>query len=144
MNQWQSLLNDGNDNFHKKNWQQAEYCYKEAAFHLDTLWSAEPKNVQLLMAWICASHNLASLFEVQQNPNLSLQYLLIPHHRMLSIFQSDDNDNNEDIKLIAQSTLKVTFMPIMMFSKRHPMCDTCKQSLTEFKENLDIEQQVVH
>jgi len=142
MYQWQNLLDDGNDNFHKKNWRQAEYCYKEAAFHLDALWSADLENVQLLMAWVCAYHNLASLFEVQQNPSLSLQYLLIPHHKMLSIFHSDDN--SEDTKLIAQNALRVTFMPIMMFSKRHPMCDTCQKSLIEFKENLKLNQQVVH
>ena len=113
MQQWQNLLEDGNNCFHDKNWLQAEYCYKEAAFHLDSLWSADTTNVQLLMAWICASHNLATLFEVQQNPELSLQYLLIPHNRMLSI--SNSNESNEDTKLIAQNALKVTFMPILMF-----------------------------
>lgn len=142
MQQWQNLLEDGNNCFHDKNWLQAEYCYKEAAFHLDSLWSADTTNVQLLMAWICASHNLATLFEVQQNPELSLQYLLIPHNRMLSI--SNSNESNEDTKLIAQNALKVTFMPILMFSKRHPMCDTCKKSLAEFKANLEQNQQVVH
>lgn len=142
MNQWQNLLDDGNNCFHEKNWLQAEYCYKEAAFHLDSLWSAEPKNVQLLMAWICVSHNLATLFEVQENPDLSLQYLLIPHNRMLSICNSEESC--EDTKLIAQNALKVTFMPILMFSKRHPMCGTCKQSLAEFKASLEQNQQVVH
>ena len=142
MQQWQNLLEDGNNCFHDKNWLQAEYCYKEAAFHLDSLWSADSTNVQLLMAWICASHNLATLFEVQQNPELSLQYLLIPHNRMLSISNSDES--NENTKLIAQNALKVTFMPILMFSKRHPMCDTCKKSLAEFKANLEQNQQVVH
>jgi len=139
---WQSLLDDGNNCFHKRNWRQAEYCYKEAAFHLDSLWAADTVNVQLLMAWICASHNLATLFEVQDNPDLSLQYLLLPHNRMLSICHSDDS--SEDVKLIAQNALKTTFMPILMFSKRHPMCDTCQKSLTEFQANLEMHQQVIH
>lgn len=142
MYQWQNLLNDGNECFHKRNWQQAEYCYKEAAFHLDSLWSADTKNVQLLMAWVCASHNLATLFEVQENPDLSLQYLLIAHNRMLSIYHSDECC--EDTKLIAQNALKITFMPILMFSKRHPMCDSCEQSLAEFKKNLELNQQIIH
>jgi hypothetical protein len=142
MSKWQNLLNDGNDYYHHKNWRQAEYCYKEAAFHLDLLWSADSKNVQLLMSWICASHNLATLFEVQDDPDLSLQYLLIPHNRMLSI--CDSNDRCEDTKLIAQNALKMTFMPILMFSKRHPMCDGCLKSLSEFKENLESNQLITH
>ncbi|MBL4823008.1 MAG: hypothetical protein JKX90_05740 [Colwellia sp.] len=142
MHQWQSLLTDGNDCFHKKNWLQAEYYYKEAAFHLDTLWAANTKDIQLLMAWICASHNLATLFEVQNNPDLSLQYLLIPHKRMLAMTTSDEHC--EDMKLIASNALKITFMPILMFSKRHPMCPSCQQSLQEFKQNLDAQQCDLH
>ncbi len=142
MAQWQNLLNDGNNCFHEKNWIEAEYCYKEAAFHLDSLWSADIKNVQLLMAWVCVSHNLATLFEAQNNPELSLQYLLIPHNRMLSLCHS--HDSCDDTKLIAPNALKLTFMPILMFSKRHPVCDKCTKSIAEFKENIALNQQVVH
>ncbi len=142
MHQWQNLLDDGNESFHKRNWRQAEYCYKEATSHLDTLWSANTKNVPLLMAWICAYHNLSTLFEVQDNPDLALQYLLIPHNRVLSICHSDDIC--DETKLIAENALKVTFMPILMFSKRHPMCDSCQQSLLEFKNNLEANQEIIH
>ncbi|MBL4899879.1 MAG: DUF2753 family protein [Colwellia sp.] len=142
MHQWQSLLTNGNDCFHNKNWLQAEYYYKEAAFHLETLWSSNTKDIELLMAWICSSHNLATLFESQNNPDLSLKYLLIPHKRMLSMTTSDEQC--EDMKLIASNALKVTFMPILMFSKRHPMCPSCQQSLAEFKQNLDAQQCDLH
>lgn len=142
MHQWQRLLVDGNDCFHKKNWLQAEYCYKEAAFHLELLWATNTKDIKLLMAWICASHNLATLFEVQNNPDLSLQYLLIPHKRMLSITTSDEQC--EDMKLIASNALKITFKPILMFSKRHPMCSSCQQSLEKFQQNLDAQQCEIH
>lgn len=142
MPQWQDLLHQGNDNFHNKQWKQAEYCYKEAASHLDSLWSANRKNVELLMAWICAIHNLSSLFEVQDKAELSLQYLKIPHERMLSIYQC--NKYCEDTKLIAQNALKITFMPILMFSKRHPVCDTCTQSLAAFQSEIALNQQIIH
>lgn len=135
MHQWQNLLTDGNDCFDNKKWLQAEYYYKEAAFHLDTLWSADVKNVQLLMAWICALHNLATLFEVQDNPDVSLQYLLIPHEKMLSI--SAAVEECEEMKQIALNALKITFSPIMMFSKRHPMCPQCTKSLKKFQDNLN-------
>lgn len=142
MQQWQTLLTDGNDCFDNENWLQAEYCYKEAAFHLDTLWSADSKNIQLLMAWICALHNLASLFEAQDNPDLSLQYLLIPHDKMLSI--SIAPEECEDLKLIAANALKITFSPILMFSKRYPMCPKCTKSLKKFKDNLDQDSSNLH
>jgi len=142
MHQWQNLLADGNDNFHKKNWLQAESSYKEAAFHLDMLWTTDTKNIQLLMAWISVSHNLSTLFEVQNNPDLSLKYLLIPHNRMLSMTTS--NEQCEDMKLIASNALKITFMPILLFSNRYPICPSCQKSLEEFKQNLDAQQYEVH
>jgi hypothetical protein len=94
------------------------------------------------MSWICVSHNLATLFEARDSAELSLQHLLIPHHRMLSICNSDDM--SEDEKLIAQNALKVTFMPILMFSKRHPMCEICLETLSEFKAQLESTQLVTH
>ncbi|PCI58135.1 MAG: hypothetical protein COB45_00720 [Gammaproteobacteria bacterium] len=142
MYQWQSLLADGNDCFHKKDWSQAEYYYKDAAFCLELLCATNTKDIQLLMGWICALHNLATLFEVQNNPDLSLKYLLIPHNRMLSITAS--NEQCEDMKLIASNALKITFMPILMFSKRHPICPSCQQSLEEFKQNLEAQQCDIH
>lgn len=142
MSEWRNLLNNGNDNFHNGKLQEAEYCYKEAAFHLDFLWSANTTKVPLLMAWICTYHNLASLFEAKNNPDLSLQYLLIPHKRMLLECNSDDCC--DDTKLITHNALKITFMPILMFSKRHPICETCLESLSEFKADLNLNQPITH
>lgn len=142
MSQWKSLINDGNDFFHNGSWQEAEYCYKEAVYHLDFLRSADTKNVPLLMAWIQVHHSLASLFEVKDNLDLSLQYLLIPHNQMVSA--STSIDCCEDSKLISQNALKLTFMPIFMFSKRHPICETCLESLIEFKAKLDLCQLATH
>lgn len=142
MHQWQRLLANGNDCFHNKNWLQAEYYYKEAAFYLDMLWEENTKDIKLLTAWICASHNLATLFESQNCPDLSLKYLMIPHNRMLSM--TTCHEQCDDMKLIAENALKITFTPILMFSKRHPMCSSCQQSLEEFKQNLDAQQCVTH
>lgn len=142
MYQWRDLLNNGNDNFHNGKFQEAEYCYKEAAFHLDFLWSADTTKVPLLMAWICTYHNLASLLEVQNNPDLSLQYLLIPHKRML--LECNSGDCCEDTKLITQNALEITFNPILMFSKRHPVCNACLESLSEFKANIKLNPLITH
>ena len=142
MYQWQNLLTNGNECFNEQNWLQAEYYYKEAESHLDTLWSANNKDVDLLMAWICAVHNLATLFEVQGNNDVSLQYLLIPHHRMLKL--SHNNQSCEDLKLIAMKALKFTFTPLMIFAKKHPMCADCENGLNEFQKRLDAEQSQLH
>jgi len=142
MSHWRDLLNHGNDNFHNGKFQEAEYCYKEAAFHLDFLWSADTTKVQLLMAWICTYHNLASLFEVQNRPDLSLQYLLIPHKRML--LESKSSDCCDDTKLITHNALNITFKPILMFSERHPVCNSCLESLSDFKADLKFNQLITH
>ena len=142
MYQWQNLLNNGNECFNEQNWLQAEYYYKQAESHLDILWSANNKDVDLLMAWICTVHNLATLFEAQGNNEVSLQYLLIPHHRMLKLSHNDQSC--EDLKLIAMKALKFTFTPLMIFAKKHPMCADCENGLNEFQKRLDAQQPQLH
>lgn len=139
---WQRLLTYGNECYKKQNWLQAEYYYKEAESHLDYLWSADTKNVNLLMAWISSLHNLATLFEQQGNNQASLQHLLIPHHRMLNLSKSIEAP--EDVKVIAISALKLTFTPILMYTKRHPICKECKQTIKAFEDRLNSNQAIVH
>lgn len=139
---WQRLLAFGNKCYEKQNWLQAEYYYKEAESQLDYLWSAEPTNINLLMAWICTLHNLSTLFEQQGDRQIGLRYLLIPHNRMINLTQS--KEASEDVKLIAIKALKLTFPPILVFSKKNPICNDCKQSIQEFQLKLESQQEVVH
>ncbi|WP_077338255.1 hypothetical protein [Pseudocolwellia agarivorans] len=139
---WQRLLTFGNECYEKQNWLQAEYYYKEAELQLDYLWSAEPTNINLLMAWICTLHNLSTLFEQQGDKQIGLRYLLIPHHRMLNLTQS--KQATEDVKLIAIKALKLTFPPILVFSQKNPICNDCKQSIQAFQQQLESQQEVVH
>jgi hypothetical protein len=139
---WQRLLNFGNECYKKNDWLQAEYYYKEAESHLDYLWSSDTTNSQLLMAWITSLHNLAALFETKGDNHLGLQYLLIPHNRMLSITKSENA--SEDIKLIAINALKLTFTPILSFTKRNPICTSCVKAVNELKESIESYQRVEH
>lgn len=139
---WQRLLKFGNECYSRSDWLQAEYYYKEAESHLGYLWSADASNSQLLMAWITSLHNLASLFETKGDNHLGLQYLLIPHNRMLNLTKSENA--SEDIKLIAISALKLTFAPILLFTKRNPTCESCAKDVNEFKESLESYQRVAH
>ena len=140
--QWKELLTYGNECYKKQDFMQAEYYYKKAEEYLDYLWLADPANVNLLMAWISSLHNLATLFEQQGNNILGLQHLLIPHHRMLNLSQS--NKVPENVKIIAINALKLTFTPILMYTKRHPICEKCQHEIESFEESLKDNQSFVH
>ena len=140
--QWKRLLTFGNECFEKQNLLQAEYYYKEAESQLDYLWTADPENVQLLMAWICALHNLSTLFELQGNKQIGLEYLLIPHNRMLNLSHSEET--SDDLKLIAIKALKITFKPILTFTQKHPICGGCEQVIKEFQNHINSSKEVIH
>ncbi|WP_448549791.1 hypothetical protein [Thalassotalea fusca] len=142
LNHWQSLLEKGNTCFAANQLLQAEFYYKEAVEFLEKAWRNDLTNVELLMAWICAAHNLSTLFEKQRDFDVSLQYLLLPHHRLLTIIS--DPECQEDIQLIAISAIKLTFKPIQAFSKRHPVCNECAQAITAFGEALNDQQPQLH
>ena len=139
---WQGLLHKGNQSFKDKQMLQAEFYYKEAVDRLDQLWSEDLTNVELLMAWICAAHNLSTLFEEQGDNDVSLQYLLLPHHRLLSIVSSCNYE--DDVQLIAMRALKITFMPILSFTKKHPVCAECLKTMKEFELALAQQEPQLH
>lgn len=139
---WQRLLNYGNECYKKENWLQAEYYYKEAESELDFLWSADPTNVNLLMAWVASLHNLATLFEQQGDNAVGLQHLLIPHHRLLNISQNDKT--SENVKAIVINALKLTFTPILLYTKRHPICESCQEAIDEFELNISSDSEIIH
>ena len=142
MYQWQNSLKDGNEYFNDGKYLQAEYYYKEAQSYLEMLWAEDKSNVQLLMAWICTLHNLSALFEHQGQTQMALQYLLIPHNRMLVM--SQENKHCEDHQIIALNALKITFNPLLLFSKKYPICDSCQKTIEAFKSKLNMQQAVVH
>ncbi|MDO7086650.1 hypothetical protein WNY51_07530 [Pseudocolwellia sp. AS88] len=143
---WQRLLTFGNQCYNNQDWQQAEYYYKEAESHLEFLWSLDETNSNLLMAWITALHNLAYLCESTGDSQLGLQYLLIPHYKLLSL--TKDLGTSEDLKVIAINALSLTFTPIMAYTKRNPICEECQKFINSLKgsfgEHLEKHSQVVH
>lgn len=139
---WQRLLAYGNECCKNKNWIQAEYYYKEAESDLDFLWSADPANVNLLMAWISSLHHLATLFEQQGDNAIGLQHLLIPHYRLLNL--SQNNEAPENVKAIALNSLKLTFAPIFLYTQRHPVCECCQAAINEFQRKLSANEEIIH
>ena len=129
MQYWQELLTKGNQYFHQKNWTEAENYYREAESLLDTQWDNDRNNEGILMAWICSTHNLATLYEKQNEHTVALQYLLIAHKRVFNLAQI--GQSNEVLRLIAMKSLKITLTPIILFKKKYPICQDCMMALMD-------------
>lgn len=140
--QWQSLLKLGNDCFHEQEFSQAEFFYREAYDLLALFYRNNPMCSKTLMAWICTCHNLSDLYESTENFDLALKFLTVPHQYLLKISQSEIED--EEIKLIAFKGLKLTLAPILLFAKKHPICDGCMASFTSLAHLLEPKSLAIH
>jgi len=140
--QWQSLLKLGNECFHDKQWNQAEYFYSEAYDLLAYGYRNDPLSAHTLMAWICSCHNLSSLYEKVGNLELSLKFLTIPHEYLKEI--SESNMPNDDVKLIAFKGMSLTLPPILSFSKKYPICDDCVSKLASLEKLIAKDNSYVH
>jgi len=140
--QWQSLIKLGNDCFHEQQWCQSELFYSQAYDLLAFSYRNNPTCTQTLLAWICACHNLSILYESTEKLSLALRFLTVPHEYLLEITNSEIKD--EEIKLIAFKGLTLTLSPILMFAKKHPICDSCLASYTSLKSILKQSSLAVH
>ena len=124
---WQNLLTKGNEHYHDKNWYDAEIYYREAEDILNRAWMYDRENDSLLMAWVCSAHNLAALYEVQNEHVVAMQYLLLAHNRILNLTKIEEPNN--DIKFLAMKILKITLAPIITFKTKYPICEDCMEAL---------------
>ncbi|MDO6507849.1 hypothetical protein Q4506_12190 [Colwellia sp. 4_MG-2023] len=140
--QWQSLLKLGNHCFHEKEWSKAEYFYSEAYDLLAFSYRNNPMCADTLMAWVCSCHNLSALYEHQRNISLALRFLMVPHEYLLEVTNAKVDD--EDIKLIAFKGLSLTLSPILLFNKKHVICDNCIDRFDSLKLLLQQQENVIH
>jgi hypothetical protein len=140
--QWQSLLKLGNDCFHDNNWSQAEFFYSKAYDMLANEYRKNPLSSDVLMAWVCTCHNLSSLYETIGNLDLSLKFLKVPYDYLIAV--SESNTPDDDIKLIAFKGISLTIPPILLFAKKHPMCDDCKSKLGSLKRLIEQKEVLIH
>ena len=140
--QWQSLLKKGNDCFHDQQWHQAEYFYAEAYDLLAFSYRNNPLCSETLMAWICSCHNLSSLYEQIDKLDLALRFLLIPHDYLTEITESKVPD--QDVKLLAFKGMTITLNPILLFAKKHPMCEDCLTRFESLQHLLEQEPRQIH
>lgn len=116
---WQSLLKLGNDCFHAEQWGQAESLYSEAYELLVSDCLSTPLSLEILTAWISASHNLALLYETQGNIDLALKFLLIPHEYLNTI--ADSNKTSDVMRAMALDGMSLTHPPLVLFMKRNAL-----------------------
>ena len=142
MDVWQLLLLKGNESFNKLELPLAEEYFHQAIECLEQKWRADMENSILLMAWVSAFHNLAVLYEEQGQPKMAFRYLKIPHQRMYEL--SQQSQYSDDLKFVALRTLKITLLPLMAFSKKHPACDGCLSSLNKMAMAVNASQPIMH
>ena len=142
MEVWQLLLLKGNDSFNKLELPLAEVYYHQAIECLEQKWQADIEDGELLLAWISAFHNLAVLYEAQDQPKMAFRYLQIPHKRMSELSQQPQY--SEYLQSVALLSLKITLMPLLAFSKKHPACDGCLSSLKKMEMDVNANLPVMH
>ncbi|MBU2870596.1 hypothetical protein [Colwellia sp. E2M01] len=140
--QWQSLIKLGNDSFHQHQWSKAETYYSQAYDSLGVSYRNNPLCSETLMAWICACHNLSTLYESTEQLSLALKFLTVPHEYLLEVSKSKAAD--EDIKLIAINGLRFTLSPILMFAQKHPICEGCLDGLVAVDNSLKQSTPLLH
>ena len=136
------LLVKGNNSFNKLDMLLAEEYYHQAIECIEQEWYANIENCNLLMAWISAFHNLAVLYEEQGQPKMAYRYLQIPHQRVTELAQQPNS--SDDLKFVALRSLKITFTPLIAFSKKHPACDICLSALEKMEIAVNASQPVMH
>jgi len=142
MELWQQLIVDGNECFEQREWLEAENYYYLAENVIAKQWQQDLENTQLLLAWVASLHNLSALFEAQGESQAALRYLTMPHHRLLTMLQQ--RSLSENFEMTMYRAIKVTLMPLLEFSQRHPICDDCLAQLQLTKQWLLNSQPTLH
>ncbi|MGY0219449.1 hypothetical protein ACWJJH_19020 [Endozoicomonadaceae bacterium StTr2] len=137
MSTWQQKLRQGNADFNSCRWLQAESAYRDAAEQLAKLWASKPQDTQLMMAWIVSMHNLASLFERLDEPETASPFLFLPYRRVLSLLQTSDMSEAFHFDLLR--ALRYTAIPLLEFSQRHPVCQSCADHLQAVRQWLNAQ-----
>lgn len=139
---WKEIVRNGNICFDQCRWYDAEALYNLAIEQLEVLWSADKENIQLMMGWIAAMHNLASLHEEQGHSESAIRPLMTCYKIIMSL--KEDTSLADEFRYYLTKATRITLMPLMEFSKKYPICDCCKASLEDSWHKLQSAQYVLH
>jgi len=119
MSAWKQFMNQGNHLFSHQKWRDALGYYNKAITLLENTMATEHiDNQQAIQGWICGYHNIATTYEQQGLIKLSRDALVKPFQEMLAL--SYNPKASLDLKLTANSALKITLPPLLEFAKSHP------------------------
>ena len=121
---WQHLMRKGNAYFDANHWVKAEYCYYQALSLLEVVWKKEPENTEIMQAWVCAQHNLASTFEKQALLENAAENLFIAHHVIIQ--RMNDKNYSELAQSLALRMSAITYRSILEFKKKYAEYVDCQ------------------
>lgn len=139
---WQVLMEKGNYSYEAEQWTKAELYYKSAFSQLEGRWFHDKECESLLMAWICACQNLATLFEAQGEFQNSISYLVKAYQEAYRTSQNDDVSYS--LRGLAFSALADRLEAILHFAKKYPTCEHCLQQLENLQQTIECQVDVVH
>jgi hypothetical protein len=139
---WQGLMEKGNSCFEAQQWTKAELYYKSAFSQLEGRWQQSVEHESLLMAWICACHNLATLFETRGDYDRSIGYLVKAYQEA---FRTSQNDMaTYSLRNLAFGALGTTLNAIVHFTDKYPTCEHCIKQLTRLQQTVECQADVLH
>lgn len=119
MDQWKKLMEEGNEHYNLKQWEEALTYYNQAIALLETAISVEPYNAQQsIQGWVCGYHNLSTTYERQGFIVRSRDALVIPFRTMLAL--ANDVNISPEMQLISHRALQITLPPLLEFGKKFP------------------------
>lgn len=142
MKDWQQLMSSGNQYFRDASWIDAQCCYQQAVSMIESQWSHKVDDRELLFAWVAGMHNLAHLYECQNQSDIALHYLKNAHQEVQSL--STNETVCEEVRSSAFQSLSITIPPLLDFAKRHPMCDDCVSALEQTADVIGMRSSAIH
>lgn len=139
---WQLLMRKGNGCFEAQQWTKAELYYKSAFSQLEGRWLQGKESESLLMAWICACQNLATLFETQGEYQNSIGYLVKAYQEAFRI--SQNSAASSSLRGLAFGALGTTLQAIMYFAQKYPTCEHCLKQLQNLQQTIECQVDIVH
>jgi len=139
---WQHLLTKGNTCFDEQQWTKAELYYKSAFSQLEGRWDSGEEHEPLLMAWVCACHNLGTLFETQGDYERAIAYLLKAYQEAHRTSQNERASYS--LRSLGFNALKTSLQAILSFTQKHPTCDHCLEQLERLQKTINFDAHILH
>lgn len=118
-----------------------QHC-RDSIYALGRELNRNPECIESLQGWIASYHALSVIYQQQEQIDLALQCLTIPHCSVLHMAKCTNGSAEQ--RLIAKSAMKLTLPPLLDFSRRYPPCDNCVRDLEQQRRALENDDTIYH